>query len=82
MLCVKRGNLIKMKIKISQKGFKWKFLSSNGFFMSQIIKTQIKRFYSHEIVEYDKNADPRCKEDSEDKVVLNSLSSFPPARWH
>lgn len=34
----------------------------------QIIKTQIKRFYSHELVEYDKNVDPRKREDSEDKV--------------
>lgn len=37
-------------------------------FTTQIIKTQIKRFYSHELVEYDKNADPRSREDSEDKV--------------
>lgn len=35
----------------------------------QIIKTQIKRFYSHEVVEYDKNVDPRHREDSEDKVI-------------
>lgn len=35
----------------------------------QIIKTQIKRFYSHELVEYDKNVDPRQREDSEDKVI-------------
>lgn len=39
-------------------------------FITQIIKTQIKRFYSHEIVEYDKNVDPRNKEDSEDKVII------------
>lgn len=38
------------------------------FILSQIIKTQIKRFYSHEIVEYDRNVDPRKREDSEDKV--------------
>lgn len=34
MLCVKRGNLIKIKIKISQKGFEWKFVNFlylNGF---------------------------------------------------
>lgn len=39
-------------------------------FITQIIKTQIKRFYSHELVEYDKNVDPRNKEDSEDKVII------------
>lgn len=38
--------------------------------LTQIIKTQIKRFYSHELVEYDKNVDPRNKEDSEDKVIF------------
>lgn len=39
-------------------------------FITQIIKTQIKRFYSHEVVEYDKNVDPRSREDSEDKVII------------
>lgn len=42
-------------------------------FITQIIKTQIKRFYSHEIVEYDKNVDPRNKEDSEDKVIITLM---------
>lgn len=44
-------------------------------FVLQIIKTQIKRFYSHELVEYDKNVDPRAKEDSDDKVISHYTCS-------
>lgn len=36
----------------------------------QIIRTQIKRFYSHELVEYDKNVDPKEAKD-DDGVSLN-----------
>ncbi|CRL06852.1 CLUMA_CG019497, isoform A [Clunio marinus] len=43
------------------------------FVSREIIKTQIKRFYSHELVEYDKNADPRSREDSEDKDLIVTL---------
>lgn len=51
-------------------------INASMAFTTQIIKTQIKRFYSHEIVEYDKNVDPRNKEDSEDKVIIALMWVF------
>jgi len=44
----------------------------------QIIKTQIKRFYSHEFVEYDKNADPKeeAGEDSDNTVLITLAIVF------
>ncbi|KAL7046932.1 hypothetical protein ACKWTF_002749 [Chironomus riparius] len=43
------------------------------FVAREIIRTQIKRFYSHELVEYDKNVDPKEAKDEDGNNLIITL---------
>lgn len=46
-----------------------KLFNRNSFnFPCQILRTQIKRFFSHELVEYDKNVNPKEPSQEDDGV--------------
>jgi sodium-coupled neutral amino acid transporter 11 len=48
------------------------------FMNSQIVRTQIKRFYSNDFVEYEKDSDPQHEtgDDSENTVIITLIIIF------